>query len=91
MFGEKLLQRKWEGIEGIRRQEILNFMGLAEDEKDMDNLSRVVEDFLADDRDPKHKTSLLRDCIRTCYLRRDVKYSTHCIFTIMNHQRISTF
>jgi hypothetical protein len=34
-----------------------------------------VEEFLADARDPEHKTSLLRDCIKTCYLRGDVKNS----------------
>merc|ERR1719382_37569 len=46
---------EWEGIEGIRRQEIQNFMGLAEDDKDMADLSRVVKDYLAHAGDPKHK------------------------------------
>jgi len=36
----------------------------------------VVEDLLADARDPKYKASVLRDCIKTCYLRGDLKYST---------------
>jgi len=73
---EKIMDSyKWEGIEGIRRQEILKFMDLAEDEKDMANLSRVVKDYLAHAGDPKHKRKLLCRCIETCYLRKDLKYS----------------
>ena len=65
---------EWEGIEGIRRQEILNFMSLVEDDKDMANLTRVVKDYLAH-ADPKHKTKLISGCLQTCYLRKDLKYS----------------
>ena len=53
-----------------------NFMHLVEGEKDMANLSRVVEDFLAQAGDTNHtKQSLLCKCIQTCYLRGDLKYS----------------
>ena len=60
---------KQTGIKGIKRNDILNFMSLVEGEKDMANLCRVVEDSLAQAGDPKHKRSLLCQCIRTCYLR----------------------
>ena len=66
---------KQKGIKDLRINDIKNFMGLVEGEKDMTNLYRVVKDSLAQAGDPKHKTSLLRDCIRTCYLRGDLKYS----------------
>ena len=64
---------KKRGIKDLRRNDIRNFMNLAEGEKDIANLCRVAEDFLAQAGDPKHKTSLLRDCIQTCYLRRGLK------------------
>ena len=38
---------KQRGIKGLKRYDILNFMALVEGEKDMANLSRVVEDSLA--------------------------------------------
>jgi tetratricopeptide (TPR) repeat protein len=63
------------GIKGLRRNDILNFMDLSEGEKDMANLSRVVEDFFVNAGDPKQKQNLLTACINTCYLRGDVKYS----------------
>ena len=66
---------KQTGIKGLKRNDILNYMALVEGEKDMANLCRVVEDNLVQAGDPKHKTSLLCQCIRTCYLRGDVKYS----------------
>ena len=66
---------KEKGIIGLRRNDIRNFMHLVKDEKDMANLSRVVEDSLAQAGDPNIKLKLLCDCIRTCYLRGDVKYS----------------
>jgi hypothetical protein len=66
---------KQRGIKGLKRNDIKNYMDLVDGEKDMANLSRVVEDFLAEADDPKHKVNLLCDCIRTCYLRGDVKYS----------------
>ena len=50
-------------------------MNLAEGEKDMANLCRVAEDFLAQAGDPKHKTNLLVGCIQTCYFRGDLEYS----------------
>ena len=64
-----------DGIKGLRRNDILNFMNLVEGEKDMTDLYRVVEDSLAQAGDPKHKTQLLCNCIQTCYLRGDLKYS----------------
>ena len=66
---------KQKGIKNVRRNEIKNFIDLADCEKDMTNLSRVVEDFLAQAGDPKHKTGMVCNCIQTCYLRRDLKYS----------------
>jgi hypothetical protein len=66
---------KQRGIKDLKRYHILNYMNLVEGEKDMANLSKVVEDFLAQAGDPKHKQSLLCDCIQTCYLRGDLKYS----------------
>ena len=66
---------KSRGIKGLRRFDILKFMDLVDGEKDMNNLSRVVKDFLAQPGDTKHKTNLLCDCIQTCYLREDLKYS----------------
>ena len=66
---------KQRGIKGFKRYDILNFMHLVDGEKDMANLCRVVEDSLAQAGDPKIKQKLLCDCIRTCYLRGDVKYS----------------
>ena len=64
------------GIRGLRSIDILNFMDLVDGEKDMANLSRVVEDFLAQAGDTNHtKQSLLCKCIQTCYLRGDLKYS----------------
>ena len=63
------------GIKDLRRNDILKFMDLVDGEKDMVNLSRVVEDFLAQAGDPKEKTNLLCGCIQTCYLRGDLKYS----------------
>ena len=54
---------------------LLITMDLADSEGDMANLTKVVEDFLTHTGDFKEKTNLLRDCIRTCYLRRDLKYS----------------
>jgi len=66
---------KQRGLKGLRRYDILNYMALVQGEKDMANLSRVVEDSLAQAGDPKHKRTVLCQCIRTCYLRGDVKYS----------------
>jgi len=66
---------KQRGIKGLKRNDILNYMALVEGEKDMTNLSRVAEDFLAQAGDPKQKTKLLCVCIQTCYLRGDLKYS----------------
>ena len=66
---------KQKGIKDLRINDIKNFMGLVEGEKDMTNLYRVVEDSLAQAGDPKHKTQLLCNCIQTCYLRGDLKYS----------------
>ena len=66
---------KKRGIKGLRRNDILNFINLADGEKDMAKLSRVVEDFLAHPCDPKHKERILGNCISTCYLRGDLKYS----------------
>ena len=66
---------KEKGIIGLRRNDIRNFMYLVKGEKDMANLSRVVEDSLAQAGDPNIKLKLLCDCIRTCYLRGDLKYS----------------
>ena len=66
---------KQKGIKGLKRYDILNFMHLVDGEKDMTNLCRVAEDFLAQAGDPKHKTYLLCKCIQTCYLRGDLKYS----------------
>ena len=43
------------GIKDLRRIDILNFMDLVDGEKDMNNLSRVVEDFLAQPGDTKDK------------------------------------
>jgi hypothetical protein len=50
-------------------------MYLVKSEKDMANLFRLVEDSLAQAGDPKIKLKLQCDCIKTCYLRGDVKYS----------------
>jgi len=66
---------KQTGIKGLKRYDILNYMALVEGEKDMANLSRVVEDSLAQAGDPKRKRTLLCDCIQTCFLRGDLKYS----------------
>ena len=66
---------KQRGIKGLRRNDILNFINLVDGEKDMAKLSRVVEDFLAHPCDPKHKERILGNCISTCYLRGDLKYS----------------
>ena len=66
---------KQRGLKGLRRYDILNYMALVQGEKDMANLSRVVEDSLAQAGDPKEKLNILSQCIRTCYLRGDVKYS----------------
>jgi len=66
---------KQKGIKDLRINDIKNFMDLGDNEKDMANLSRVVEDSLAQAGDPKHKTKLLCHCIQTCYLRGDLKYS----------------
>ena len=57
--------KKRGGIKDLRRNDIKNFMNLAEGEKDMANLCRVAEDFLAQAGDPKHKTNLLVGCIQT--------------------------
>ena len=66
---------KQRGIKDLKRYHILNFMNFVEGEKDMANLSKVVEDFLAQAGDLKHNTNLLSSCIQTCYLRGDLKYS----------------
>ena len=66
---------KRKGIKNLRRNEIKDFMNLVATDKDMANLCIVVKDFLALTGDPKQKTGLLCDCIQTCYLRRDLKYS----------------
>jgi len=63
------------GIKNLRRNEIKDFMDLVDNNKDMNNLSRVVEDFLAQPGDLKDKERLLCQCIQTCYLREDLKYS----------------
>ena len=62
------------GIKDLRRNDIMKYMHLVDGEKDMNNLSRVVEDFLAHSGDTNHtKQSLLCACIETCYLRGDLK------------------
>jgi len=66
---------KQRGIKDLKRYDILRYMDLVDSEKEMSNLSRVVEDSLAQAGDPKHKTKLLCNCIETCYLRGDLKYS----------------
>ena len=66
---------KQRGIKDVRRNDIQNFMALADGKKDMANLSIVVEDFFAQPGDSKHKTKLLCCCIGTSYLRGDLKYS----------------
>ena len=58
---------------------LLITMDLADSEGDMANLTKVVEDFLTHTGDFKEKTNLLRDCIGTCYLRRDVKLIQNCV------------
>ena len=66
---------KRKGIKNLRKYGIQNYMGLVDCEKDMANLSIIVEDFLAHPGDFKDKTRMLCNCIQTCYLRRDLKYS----------------
>ena len=61
----------WGGQKSASILMLLITMDLADSEGDMANLTKVVEDFLTHTGDFKEKTNLLRDCIGTCYLRRD--------------------
>ena len=81
--GQNILKMKYnfmtsykrKGIKNLRKYEILNYMGLVDCEKDMANLSIIMEDFLAHPGDLKDKPRMLCNCIQTCYLRRDLKHS----------------
>ena len=65
-----------EGIKVLKKNEILFFMHLVDSEKDMDNLCRVLEDYLANATpDPESKKNIFSACIGTCHLRSDLKYS----------------
>ena len=65
-----------EGIKVLKKNEILFFMHFVDGEKDMVNLSKVLEDYLAHaGTNPKDKERIFSACIRTCHLRNDLKYS----------------
>ena len=65
-----------EGIKVLKKNEILFFMHFVDGEKDMVNLSKVLEDYLAHaGTNPKDKERIFSACIRKCHLRSDLKYS----------------
>ena len=65
-----------DGIKGLTKNEIFNFIHLVDGEKDMADLCRILEEYFANTTpDPKNKEKILSSAIGTCHLRSDLKYS----------------